>query len=137
MKTIKTSIPDIKQTTLDSYKAKSNPETIYQIKEQSRGRGQGVFIARILGNGEIDFYFKYFINEKEKSKKIGRYGNSKNQLTLAQAKVEFRKLSATYNAGIDPKAQELENIQKNKEILETKPDRIMKYFKHQSIKYLA
>ena len=36
MKTIKTSIPDIKQTTLDSYKAKSNPETIYQIKEQSR-----------------------------------------------------------------------------------------------------
>lgn len=112
MKTIKTSIPDIKQTTLDSYKAKSNPETIYQIKEQSRGRGQGVFIARILGNGEIDFYFKYFINEKEKSKKIGRYGNSKNQLTLAQAKVEFRKLSATYNAGIDPKAQELENIQK-------------------------
>ena len=38
-----------------------------------------------------------------------------------------------------PKTKEKlqENIQKHKEMLETKPDRIMKYFKHQCIKYAA
>lgn len=48
MKTIKISIPDIKQTILDSYKAKSTPELTYQIKEKTHGRGLGVFFAKIL-----------------------------------------------------------------------------------------
>ena len=108
MKTIKISIPDIKQTILDSYKAKSTPELTYQIKEKTHGRGLGVFFAKILPSKEIDFYFKYFMDGKEKSKKIGRYGNTQGKLTLAQAKSEFRKLSTTYSSGIDPKVEEIE-----------------------------
>jgi hypothetical protein len=46
MKTIKISIPDIKQTILDSYKAKSTPELTYQIKEKTHGRGLGVFFCK-------------------------------------------------------------------------------------------
>lgn len=112
MKTSKCSVPEIKQTILNSYRTKVTPDTIFQIKEKSRGRGQGVFVARILGSKEIDFYFKYFVDGKEKSKKIGRYGNTQGQLTLAQAKAEFRKLSGTYNSGIDPKILEQDNAQK-------------------------
>jgi integrase len=112
MKIIKSSVPEIKQTILDSHRKKVSPDITYQIKEKSRGRGQGVFVARILGNKEIDFYFKYFIDGKEKSKKIGRYGNAHGFLSLAQARSEFRKLSATYNSGIDPKVQEQEIAQK-------------------------
>jgi hypothetical protein len=112
IKTVKSSVPEIKQTILDSYRKKSSPGTIFQIKEKSRGRGQGVFVARVLENGEVDFYFKYFIDGKEKSKKIGRYGNVSNQLTLAQAKAEFRILSTTYSSDIDPKVQEQEDAQK-------------------------
>ncbi len=112
MKTYKFSVAEIKQKVLDSYRTKVNPDAIFQIKEKSRGRGQGVFFARVLGNKEVDFYFKYFVNGKEKSKKIGRYGNTHGLLTLAKAKVEFRKLSATYNSGIDPKVQEQESAQK-------------------------
>ena len=106
MKIIKSSVPVIKQIILDSHRKKASLDTIFQLKEKSRGRGQGVFITRVLGNGEV--YFKYFVDGKEKSKKIGRYGNTEVQLTLAQAKAEFRKLSATYNSGIDPKVQEEE-----------------------------
>lgn len=112
MKTNKSSVVEIKQTILDSYRTKATPGTIFQIKEKSRGRGQGVFVARVLGNKEIDFYFKYFVNGKEKTKKIGRYGNTQGLLTLAQARAEFRKLSATYSSGIDPKILEQENAQK-------------------------
>lgn len=112
MKTIKSSVSEIKQTILDSFRKKATPGTIFQIKEKSRGRGQGVFVAKVLGSKEVDFYFKYFVNGKEKSKKIGRYGNTQGQLTLAQAKAKFRQLSATYSSGIDPKVQEQESTQK-------------------------
>lgn len=112
MKIKKISIDEIKQVTLDSYRKLASPNIIYRIKEKSRGRGQGVFVAKILNNKDIDFYFVYFIERKEKSKKIGRYGSTLGKLTLAQAKAEFRKLSSTYNSGVDPKVQELENAQK-------------------------
>lgn len=103
----------MKQTTLDSYRKKSSPDLILQIKEKSRGRRQGIFVAKVLGNGEVDFYFVYFIEGKEKSKKIGRYGNSnQGRLTLAQARTEFRMLSSIYGSGIDPKLQEREKTQK-------------------------
>ena len=108
MKTIKSSVLEIKQTILDSYKNKNDPDTIYQIKEKNRGRGLGVFVVKILPSKDIDFYFSYFIDGKAKSKKIGRFGNDKTQLTLAKAKAEFRILSATYSSGIDPKVQEKE-----------------------------
>ena len=74
MKIIKSSVPVIKQIILDSHRKKASLDTIFQLKEKSRGRGQGVFITRVLGNGEV--YFKYFVDGKEKSKKIGRYGNT-------------------------------------------------------------
>ena len=112
MKIQKSSVPEIKQIILDSIRTKATPDVLFQIKERSRGRGQGVFVDRVLGNREVDFYFKYFVNRKEKSKKIGRYGNAHGQLTLAQARSEFRKLSATYSSGLDPKIIEQENAQK-------------------------
>lgn len=111
-KTIKITEQIITQKTLDSYKNSFAPDIIFQIKEASKGRNIGVFIAQILNNGEIDFYFKYFVNGKPKSMKIGRYGSSQSRLTLAQAKAEFRKLSAIYNSGIDPKAQKIEDSNK-------------------------
>ncbi|HRB97293.1 MAG TPA: tyrosine-type recombinase/integrase [Nitrosomonas sp.] len=112
MKIQKSSVPEIKQTILDSYIAKVTSEAILEIKENSKGRGQGVFVTRILINGNVDFYFRYFINEKEKSIKIGRYGKTSDRLTLAKAKVKFRELSTIYQAGIDPKAQAKELAQK-------------------------
>jgi len=112
MKTIKSSVTEIKQTLLDSYKGKSNPDIIHQIKEKSRGRGLGVFVVKVLQTGDIDFYFHYFVDGKPKSKKIGRFGTTKGRLTLAKAKAEFRNLSATYSSGIDPKVQEVEAAQK-------------------------
>lgn len=108
MKTIKSSVSEIKQTLLDSYKGKTTPNTIYHIKEKSKGRGLGVFVTKVLQNGDIDFYFYYFVDGKPKSKKIGRYGLGQGRLSLAKAKAEFRELSATYSSGIDPKAQALE-----------------------------
>jgi integrase len=112
MKIKKISVDEIKQITLDSYRKLASPDMIYQIKEKSRGRGQGVFVARFLNNKDIDFYFVYFIEGKEKLKKIGRYGSIQGQLTLAQARAEFRKLSSIYSSGIDPKVQEQEYAQK-------------------------
>ena len=112
MKIKKISVDEIKQVILDSYRKRASPNIIYQIKEKSRGRGQGVFVVRVFGNGEIDFYFVYFIEGKEKLKKIGRYGSIQGRLTLAQARTEFRKLSSIYNSGVDPKVQELANAQK-------------------------
>lgn len=108
MKTIRTTVPEIKQTMLDSYKSKAAPDTVFQIKEASKGRGLGVFVVKILPSSAIDFYFQYFVDGKPKSKKIGRFGSTKGCLTLAKAKAEFRELSATYSAGVDPKVQEQE-----------------------------
>ena len=87
MKTTKYSVSELKQTILDSYITKVTPDAILEIKETSKGRGQGVFVARILINRNVYFYIKYFINKKERSKKIDRYGKSSNCFTLARAKV--------------------------------------------------
>jgi integrase len=111
MKTIKSSTPDIKQTTLEAYRAKSNADTTYQIKEKTHGRGLGVFVIKVLPSREIDFYFHYFVEGKAKSKKLGRFGNAQGQLTLAKAKAEFRKMSTIYSSGIDPKIQAQESAQ--------------------------
>lgn len=112
LKTIKVSISEIKQTHLESYKNKTSTDTIYEIKEKPRGRGLGVFAAKILQSGEIDFYFFYFVDGKRKSKKIGRYGTGQGRLTLAKAKAEFRELSSTYSSGTDPKEKAEEEAKK-------------------------
>ena len=112
MKTIRTTVAEITQKLLDSYKSKIAADTVYQIKEKSRGRGQGVFVAKVLPSGEFDFYFYYFVEGKPKSKKIGRFGSAKGRFTLAKAKAEFRELSAAYSTGIDPKVQEQEDARR-------------------------
>lgn len=112
MKTKKTQVAEMKQTILDSYISKVTPDAILEIKENSKGRGQGVFVTRILINGDVDFYFRYFINEKEKLIKIGRYGKTPDRFTLAKAKIKFRELSTIYQSGIDPKVQAKEIAQK-------------------------
>jgi len=114
-KTIKKTEQNITQKALDSYKGKLAPNETYQIKEASKGRNIGVFMVQILPSGEMDFYFKYFMGGKSKSMKIGRFGNSPGRLSLAQAKAEFRNLSAIYSTGIDPKAQKIENANKQEE----------------------
>ena len=105
MKTIKLTIDEIKPLILESYRSQVNADQAFLIKEKSLGRNLGVFAAKVMPCKNIDFYFLYFINGNAKSMKIGRLGNSKNQLTIAKARVEFRNLSVLYSAGIDPKAQ--------------------------------
>jgi integrase len=105
MKTIKETVQQITQLGLEASRNEMNPEVELQIKEKSIGRNSGVFAAYILVSKEIDFYFLYFIKGKSKSMKIGRYGKSAGQMTIAQARAEFKKLSLIYNSGIDPKAQ--------------------------------
>jgi integrase len=105
MKTIKLTIDEIKPLILESYRSQVNADHAFLIKEKSLGRNLGVFAAKVMPCKNIDFYFLYFINGNAKSMKIGRLGNSKNQLTIAKARGEFRNLSLLYSAGIDPKAQ--------------------------------
>jgi len=112
MKTKLVSVDIIQQTILDSYKNKVTLDTIFEIKEKSKGHFQGIFVARILKSKEVDFYFKYFINGKPKLIKIGRLGKIPGRLSLSQARTEFLKLSASYNLGTDPKVQKLEDAQK-------------------------
>jgi integrase len=105
MKTVKQTVQQITQLGLEASRNEMNPDIQLQIKEKSIGRNSGVFTAYILASKEIDFYFLYFMKGKSKSLKIGRYGKSTGQLSIAQARAEFKKLSLIYNSGIDPKAQ--------------------------------
>lgn len=120
------SVNILTQIKLDASRKQAIPGQTFDIKEISKGRNQGVFIARVLGNGAVDFYFKYYIKGQEKLKKIGRYGVAPGELLLVKAKAEFRKLSALYHSGIDPKvqaqeiAQKLENEEKAQRELERK-----------------
>lgn len=112
MKTIKLTIDEIKPLILESYRSQVNADQAFLIKEKSLGRNLGVFAAKVMPCKNIDFYFLYFINGNAKSMKIGRYGNAKNQFTVAKARAEFRNLSVSYSGGIDPKVQKMELEQK-------------------------
>ena len=105
MKTVKQTVQQITQLALEASRNEMNSDMELQIKEKSIGRNSGVFAAYILASKEIDFYFLYFMKGKSKSMKIGRYGKSTSQLSIAQARAEFKKLSLIYSSGIDPKAQ--------------------------------
>jgi integrase len=112
MKTKKLTVEEIKTLTLESYRTQVSVDTAFLIKEKSLGRKTGVFAAKILSCKNIDFYFLYFVDGYAKSIKIGRYGNAKNQFTVAKARAEFRNLSVSYSGGIDPKVQKMELEQK-------------------------
>lgn len=77
-------------------------EATPQAKEQwfteSLGRGFGTFLGRITPAGERRFYFRYTDAERRQHRLlIGAYGPG--GLTVAQARVKARELSALYQSG--------------------------------------
>jgi integrase len=60
----------------------------------------------VLPNGNIDGYFIYYVDRKEKQKKIGRYG--KGSMSLKAIRDKCSELSKKYQSGIDVKQQEIE-----------------------------
>ena len=64
---------------LDAYKPKSNP---YIIREKQHNKKDGTLGFKILPNGNKDAYFIYYIDGKEKLRKIGRYGKTKGLMSV-------------------------------------------------------
>ena len=93
---------------LDAIKPKDRP---YFIREKQHNKKDGTLAFKVLTSGDIDGYFIYYINGKEKQKKIGRYGKAKNMMTLKVIRDECAKLSTEYQGGIDVKVQELKREQ--------------------------
>ncbi len=87
-------------------------EKPYLFREKNHDRNDGVFAFKIFPDGTKDFYFIYYVNGKEKLKKIGRFGSGHNRLTLKQARDIYKVLSQKYKNGIDVKAQETKFKQK-------------------------
>lgn len=58
---------------------------------------------KILLNGEKDAYFIYYVDRKEKQKKIGRYSD----MSLKKINSEYDRMSTLYNdGGVDIKERE-------------------------------
>ena len=55
---------------LDALKPKLKP---YIIREKQHDKKDGTLAFKVLPNGNIDGYFIYYVDRKEKQKKIGRY----------------------------------------------------------------
>lgn len=90
---------------LDALKPKEKP---YLLREKQHNKKDGTLAFKILPNGDIDGYFIYYVNGKERLKKIGRYGKSKNLMTLKAIRNRYVELSKEYQSGIDVKIQELQ-----------------------------
>lgn len=90
---------------LDALKPKENP---YIIREKQLNKKDGTLAFKKLPNGNIDGYFIYYVDGKEKLKKIGRYGSSRSMMSLKQIRDAYIELSKKYYSGIDVKVQELE-----------------------------
>ena len=88
---------------LDAYKPKSNP---YIIREKQHNKKDGTLGFKILPNGNKDAYFIYYIDGKEKLRKIGRYGKTKGLMSLKSIRDTYNTLSNDYQGGIDIKEQE-------------------------------
>lgn len=93
---------------LDALKPK---DKLYVIREKQHNKKDGTLAFKVLTSGDIDGYFIYYINGKEKQKKIGRYGKAKNMMTLKSIRDEVARLSKEYQGGIDVKVQELKREQ--------------------------
>jgi len=89
---------------LDALKPKAKP---YLIRTKQRDKKDGVLAFKVLPSGDVDAYFIYYVERKEKQIKIGRYGKGKNGMTLKVIHDEYDKLSKKYQGGADIKAQKL------------------------------
>lgn len=90
---------------LDSLKPQSKP---YTIREKQRYKKDGVLAFKVLPSGDIDSYFIYYVEGKEKQKKIGRYGNKPNTMSLKAIHDKYNDLSKEYKRGVDVKVKEQE-----------------------------
>ena len=75
---------------LDALKPKSNP---YIIREKQNNKKDGTLGFKILPNGNKDAYFIYYIDGKEKLRKIGRYGKTKGLMSLKSIRDTYNTLS--------------------------------------------
>jgi len=88
---------------LDALKPKLKP---YIVREKQHDKKDGTLAFKVLPNGNIDGYFIYYVDRKEKQKKIGRYG--KGSMSLKAIRDKCSELSKKYQSGIDVKQQEIE-----------------------------
>jgi integrase len=88
---------------LDALKPKLKP---YIIREKQDDKKNGTLAFKILPSGDIDGYFIYYVDRKEKQKKIGRYG--KGSMSLKAIRNKYKELSKDYQSGIDVKQHEIE-----------------------------
>jgi integrase len=89
---------------LDALKPKQTP---YFIREKQHNKKDGTLGFKILTNGDIDGYFIYYVDGKEKQKKIGRYGKAKDLMSLKAIRDKYTELSKEYQSGTDVKEQAL------------------------------
>ena len=87
---------------LDALKPKDRP---YLIREKQHNKKDGTLAFKILTSGDIDAYFIYYINGKEKQKKIGRYGKANGLMSLKTIRDKYTELSKEYQSGTDVKEQ--------------------------------
>ncbi|MGZ3901370.1 MAG: tyrosine-type recombinase/integrase [Bacteroidia bacterium] len=90
---------------LDALKPKLKP---YIVREKQHNKKDGTLAFKILPNGDIDGYFIYYVEGREKQKKIGRYGKAKNMMSLKDIRTKYNELSKKYQGGTDVKAHEIE-----------------------------
>jgi integrase len=73
----------------------------------SQTKGKGTLAFKILPSGDKDAYFVYYIDRKEKLKKIGRYGD----MSLKEINQRFDEFSVPYNkTGSDVKELERQQV---------------------------
>ncbi|UOA10261.1 site-specific integrase [Methylobacter sp. S3L5C] len=87
---------------LDALKPKSKP---YIIREKQHDKKDGTLAFKVLPSGDIDGYFIYYVDRKEKQKKIGRYG--KGSMSLKAIRDKYTEFSKEYQSGTDIKEQAL------------------------------
>ena len=85
---------------LDTLKPRSKA---YIVREKQRDKKDGTLAFKVLPNGDIDGYFIYYVNRKEKQKKIGRYG--KGSMSLKAIRDKYIEFSKEYQSGTDIKEQ--------------------------------
>lgn len=91
---------------LDALKPKDKP---YLVREKQRHKLDGTLAFKVLPSGNIDAYFLYYIDRKEKQIKIGRYNKKgKNGITLKSIHDKYDELSDEYQGGVDIKVKKQE-----------------------------
>ncbi len=73
---------------------------------QQMHKKDGTLLFQVLPTGDIDGYFAYYVDGKEKRKKIGRYGRAKGLMSLKEIRIAYLELSALNKKGTDVKVEE-------------------------------